>query len=697
MKPAISAILAVLLAGSPGRLSGQESSRRSRFVHPGILHSGADLYRMQQMVARGVEPWKSGFKKLAADRCSGADWPLRGPFEVVSRGRESRHDSEMWLDANAAYQNALLFCISGDEAHARKAAEILDAWSRTLRKVSGHDAKLAAGLYGFKLVAAAELIRHRYGSWDAKAIDRAATMFREVLYPTIADFASFANGNWDAACMKAMMAIAVFCEDREIFDRAVRYYFEGAGNGAITHYVVNEEGQCQESGRDQSHTQLGLGLLAECCELGWIQGVDMYGAADRRLLRGYEYTARYNLGGDVPFTPFTDTTGKYRHERISPRGRGRFRAIWEIAWNHYHGRLGLDMPETRKVIDKLRPEGAAFHADHPGFGTLLFARPVPPELDHYPRMLELDGDLRVHDPVVIREKDVFYLFSTGGGRRRRGILPIRCSPDLRSWVRAGTVLDDLPEWATREIPAARGAWAPEVAHFNGRFHLYYSVSTFGKNDSAIGLATTRTLEPSSPDYQWVDRGMVLRSTRGKDDWNAIDPAVAIENEDSVWLGWGSFWDGIKMRRLDPASGLLSAQDTTLHALARRPRGGAGDTGGAVEAPFMVKRGGWWYLFVSFDLCCRGARSTYRIVVGRSRKVTGPYVDARGTPMTAGGGTAVLEASSPRWRGPGHCAVLNIAGEDHIIFHAYDGRDGRPELKISTLVWDDGWPHAAQLP
>ena len=118
-----------------------------------------------------------------------------------------------------------------------------------------------------------------------------------------------------------------------------------------------------------------------------------------------------------------------------------------------------------------------------------------------PRMLELSGDLRTHDPVVIREGKTFYLFSTGGGWRRRGIIPIRSSPDLRTWKRSGSVFTRLPEWAPKEIPGTRGAWAPDIAYFNGRFHLYYSVSTFGKNTSAIGLVTNTTLDPESPDYK----------------------------------------------------------------------------------------------------------------------------------------------------------------------------------------------------
>jgi len=297
------------------------------------------------------------------------------------------------------------------------------------------------------------------------------------------------------------------------------------------------------------------------------------------------------------------------------------------------------------------------------------------------------GDVRnVHDPAVIEEAGRFYLFSTRAG------ISVRCSEDLVRWRLCGDVFGHLPQWAVEEVPGLRGLWAPDVSYFNGKYHLYYSASTFGSNRSAIGLVTTETLDPSSADYAWRDQGKVIGSTRS-DDWNAIDPNVVLDEAGQPWLSFGSFWGGIKLRKLDAATGKLSTQDETLYALASRPR--SKDEPGAVEAPFIVRREGFYYLFVSFDFCCRGAKSTYHVRVGRSRRVTGPYIDRSGKYLTEGGGTLVLEGGG-RWAGPGHCAVLRTKGGDKLVYHAYDTEwRGTPTLRISDLVWDrEGWPAVA---
>jgi len=299
------------------------------------------------------------------------------------------------------------------------------------------------------------------------------------------------------------------------------------------------------------------------------------------------------------------------------------------------------------------------------------------------------GDVRnVHDPAVIEEAGRFYLFSTRAG------VSVRCSEDLVRWRLCGDVFGHLPQWAVEDVPGLRGLWAPDVAYFNGKFHLYYSASTFGSNRSAIGLVTNATLDPSSKDYAWRDQGKVIASARS-DDWNAIDPNVVLDEAGRPWLSFGSFWGGIKLRRLDPATGKLSAEDETLYSLAARPR--SKEEPGAVEAPFIFRRGDYYYLFVSFDFCCRGPKSTYNVRVGRARRVTGPYVDRGGKPMTEGGGTLVLGGGG-RWAGPGHCAVLRTKAGDKLVYHAYDTEwRGTPTLRVSDIVWDaEGWPTVSAL-
>lgn len=328
---------------------------------------------MRDNVAAGVEPWKRGFEALRSNPRASHAYRLRGPFDRVSR-RPQLHKAEIDDDCTAAYYNALMWAVTGERAHADKAIEILNAWSGRLEAILPADAELLAGLNGSHFVNAAEIIRHTGAGWKPEDVARAGRMFRGIFYPVVKDFAETAIGNWGAACIKTAMAIGVFCDDREIFERAVAHYRAGGGNGSLAAYVVNDEGQCQESGRDQAHAQLGLGSLAEAAEIAQSQGIDLYGALDNRLLKGFEYTARYNLGLDVPFAPAADRTGKYRFEALSPEHRGEFRPIYELVWNHYVNRRGLHAPYTRRVADALRPEGDGPRPqDQPGFGTLLFS------------------------------------------------------------------------------------------------------------------------------------------------------------------------------------------------------------------------------------------------------------------------------------------------------------------------------------
>ena len=317
------------------------------------------------------------------------------------------------------------------------------------------------------------------------------------------------------------------------------------------------------------------------------------------------------------------------------------------------------------------------------------------------RALPVLGDVKfVHDPSIMKEGDTWYVFSTANGPNRGGELPIHCSKDLQHWQSCGFVLPTIPDWIQKESPGTKELWAPDISFYNGEYRLYYAYSLFGKNTSGIALLTNKTLNPGSPEYHWKDQGLVLRS-RAEDDFNAIDPNLIFDDAGQAWLAFGSFWTGIKMRRIDPKTGLLSSADTSTHSLAQRKtsnlaataRPGLPGDWQAIEAPFIVRHEGYYYLFVSFDLCCRGAKSNYKTMVGRAKNVTGPYTDADGKPMLEGGAAPLLTGNG-RWAGPGGESILQQKDGDIIVFHAYDAKTGEASLQISTLSWADGWPHAA---
>lgn len=297
----------------------------------------------------------------------------------------------------------------------------------------------------------------------------------------------------------------------------------------------------------------------------------------------------------------------------------------------------------------------------------------------------------VHDPVMIKQDSLYYLFCTGMG------ISMWSSANLQEWKKEKPVFAQPPVWAVKAIPSYRGhTWAPDISYHNGQYYLYYAVSAFGKNTSCIGVATNKTLHPASPDYHWEDHGKVIRSVPGRDLWNAIDPNLVMDDNNTPWLAFGSFWGGIKLVKLN--SDLLSvAEPEEWHTIAARkrnfdiPDSSAGDA--AIEAPFIFKKGKYYYLFVSFDYCCRGVNSTYKVMVGRSEHITGPYVDKDGVMMTSGGGSLVVAGDTRNWYAAGHNAVYTFDGTDYIIYHGYDAKDnGKSKLVIHTLTWDsNGWP------
>jgi len=315
---------------------------------------------------------------------------------------------------------------------------------------------------------------------------------------------------------------------------------------------------------------------------------------------------------------------------------------------------------------------------------------------------DLRTDISVHDPVMAKEGDTYYLFCTGMGISQWS------SKDLTNWKREEPVFSEAPKWAVEAIPTFKGhIWAPDISFYKGKYYLYYSVSAFGKNTSAIGLATNTTLNPSNPEYKWVDHGNVIQSFPGKTNWNAIDPNLITDNKGNPYLMFGSFWDGLKIVKLNADRLSIAENPDNLQTIASRKVKSSADNppavddnpkdagGNAIEAPFVFKKGKYYYLFASTDYCCKGPKSTYKMIVGRSEKVTGPYLDKDGVSLAQAGGTLLLQGDKD-WHGVGHNAVYTFDNIDYLIFHGYDAKDnGKSKLRIEKLGWEKGWPVVIQ--
>jgi Alginate lyase/Ricin-type beta-trefoil lectin domain-like len=369
---------------------------QAAFVHPGMLHTQADFDRMRAQVNANAQPWRSGWDRLVANPHSQLSWTPR-PTATIIRGGTGQNYSVLYNDIHAAYQIALRWKISGDTAYANKSIQILNAWSSTLTTVTGNaDRFLAAGIYGYQFANAAEIMR-TYSGWSAADFNRFKNMMLNVFYPLNHQFliqhndACITNywANWDLCNMASILAIGILCDDRAKFDEAINYFKNGAGNGSINHAVPflhsGGLGQWQESGRDQGHSTLGIGLMGAFCEMAWNQGQDMYGWSNSRFRAGAEYVARYNLGNSVPFTTYNWGSGQsctpMSHTVISSASRGNLRPVWEMVYNHYANRLGQSVPESAAYAALHRPEGGGGDYgpnsggyDQLGFGTLTFTR-----------------------------------------------------------------------------------------------------------------------------------------------------------------------------------------------------------------------------------------------------------------------------------------------------------------------------------
>ncbi len=308
-----------------------------------------------------------------------------------------------------------------------------------------------------------------------------------------------------------------------------------------------------------------------------------------------------------------------------------------------------------------------------------------------------------HDPVMAYDDSTYHIFATG-----TGIMHLT-SRDLRTWsVQPDPVMTVIPAWTRDSVPGFKDhVWAPDIIRWHGLWWLAYSCSTFGKNGSAIGLLSRRSLSRGT----WSDEGCIVTSRDKRDNWNAIDPCFVIdEATDTPWMAWGSFWDGIQLCRLDSTMHLAKGEKP--RTIARRY-----DFGGelsqdkhddrryesnptskfagpnAIEAPFIMHHGQYYYLFVSWDYCCRGAKSNYRVAVGRSKSVAGPYLDRQGNDMACGGGTLLIEGDKQEYEAVGHCAAYNINGQDLYVSHGYStSMNGAAMLVVRDIRWtSDGWP------
>jgi autotransporter-associated beta strand protein len=361
------------------------SHAQSSFVHPGGLHTQADLDRMKARVAAGESPWIESWNALLQNSKAQSTY---NPAPQANMGASRQRAS---ADAVAAYFNAIRGYIADSPAHTDNAIRICNLWSAAVNQVpSGGDQPGLSGLYAYQFAVVGEILRMHVGTrWAQADFDRFKNMCRQYLYPICNDFLVNHRGtcithywaNWDAANIAALAAIGVLLDDQAIFNEGLSYFMAGAGNGAIQNAVFHLHpggpdqpyglGQWQETGRDQEHNALGVGLLATFCQIAWNQGVDMFSYDNNRLLAGAEYVAQFNLGQDVPYA-FYDNCDDVNQYWPATHDRGRLqRPIWEMLYNHYVVRQGLSAPGVTAIAALNRPEGFS-HDDHFGYGTLAY-------------------------------------------------------------------------------------------------------------------------------------------------------------------------------------------------------------------------------------------------------------------------------------------------------------------------------------
>jgi len=379
------------------------------FIHPGLGLNQAELDIIKSEVNAGVQPRKSGWDKMLSDGKSKLSYNPNPKSHVGADGGTSDGLAD---DILAAFSHALQWYVTGNQAHADKAIQIMNGWAKTLKSIDNKSNEyhrqeiLVAGWSAQPFCEAAEIIRHTNAGWSSSDIAQFEKMLKDIFYPLVKDKAG-ENGNWEASCINSMIAIGVFCNDRAIFNRGIDF-FKGSGKGAVGKYIY-ESGECQEVCRDMGHTQMGIGELVDAAEIAWKQGVDLYSELPDpktglpRLAEGLEFSAKILVGGGMQTT-------------CGFKSGGGLDPMWEKAWNHYGNRMGLSLPNVKKCVERTRPEGYSWKAMY-SWGTLTHANlatgeivdpppPPPPPTLKVDSLVLIDADtdteiIKITDNMIV--------------------------------------------------------------------------------------------------------------------------------------------------------------------------------------------------------------------------------------------------------------------------------------------------------
>ncbi|WP_168801444.1 RICIN domain-containing protein [Glycomyces buryatensis] len=498
-------------------------------VHPGMLHTQADLDRMYARVSTNQEPWRAGWEKLIANSHAQSTWTAR-PTDVIIRGGDGQNYPQLYNDIHAAYQNALRWRVSGNTAHRDKAVQILNAWSSTLTAVNGNsDRFLASGIYGYQFCCAADLVRGASGFNLGAFQDMMTSIFLPMnnSFLTNHNDACITNywANWDLCNMASKLAIGIICDDSSIINQAVDYFWNGEGNGSIYNAIPFVHNgflaQWQESGRDQGHSIMGIGLMSSIMEMAWNQGIDLYSARDLAFGKAAEYVARYNLGyNDLPFTTYSWGTGQncaYREQTVMGEGgRGQLRPVWEMVYNHYSVRRGLRMPNVARMAALVRAEGGGGDYgttsggfDTLGFGTLAHTRPTPAVVSGgvYTLMAERSGKILDNGSVTTEGAQAIQWSDNGGDWQRWRITDVGGGYYTLVCLHSGKALDNFSV-------NTEGGGVVQWTHHGGTAQQWRLVDVGGGAVKLISRYSGKALDNGNGEangggaIQWTDNNVV---------------------------------------------------------------------------------------------------------------------------------------------------------------------------------------------